>query len=228
MNKENKFNIDEWFKKESQSFFRTKGIYPFLPKEYFLYKKTKVSQHPDIFNKLWLFLTTLEFIPGYIIETGTSYGGLTWIISDMCDSLKWNTKIITIDPFKTERNNKEIDYMIENCKHRVEYWEKNAWDEEVIKKIKNLTNDKLTLFFLDGGDKPKDFNIYKNIAKKNDRLLVHDFAKNKEYFTKNIFEKNIWMWNDAVEEDLSLDYIIRDNMFNELESVCWGTYIKNE
>ena len=200
------------------------GLLPFMVTGKFEYKGTIANQNPDIMSKLWIFMQSLDKDPSFIIETGTAQGGFTWILSDICDALNLKTKIISIDP----REHAQVSTMVKFCNHRVTYWKKDAWSKEVLDDIESLIKDDFAMFFLDGGDKVKDFEIYKHLLKPRDRILVHDFAIDALAFEKLLFEKNIWQWHDICEGDIDLNYVQRDPCFDSMASAVWGAYVALE
>ena len=79
---------------------------------------------------------------------------------------------------------------------------------------------------LDGGAKNKEFNTYTTLAKSNDFILLHDFARNYEKYEEIYLEKQKWLWHESgFEEFLNLDDVVWAEE-ELLEQCAWGTYKK--
>jgi hypothetical protein len=95
--------------------------------------------------------------------------------------------------------------------------------------VKNyIKQDGVTLVLCDGGNKIGEFNLLSNFIKKNDFIMAHDYAYDKDYFEENINGK-IWNWLEIQESDI-IQSCKKNNLIpymeDEFRSVVWVCKIK--
>jgi hypothetical protein len=153
-----------------------------------------------------------------IIEIGTYNGGLTsWLF----DNLKEGGKLISydIDGTINHTNRKDIDFRVESC-----------FDEQPFKDIVELIKSEgRTLVVCDGGDKPKEFNVFSEYLKSGDVIIAHDFAESEIEWKE---KTDYWQWPyeaDTTPESIK-EGIIKNNLepykYEEMKFLLWASYIK--
>lgn len=91
-----------------------------------------------------------------------------------------------------------------------------------------IKNGGSTLVLCDGGNKPKEFELFSPFLKKGDIIMAHDWAYDKEAFAK-IKERGIWMgqeteWSQI--KDSCEKYDIMQVCQDEFDDVVWFCGIK--
>lgn len=153
-----------------------------------------------------------------VIEIGTYNGGLTLWLKD---TMNPNGKLISFDIDGTINHTKrdDIDFRVKDC------FEENAFNEI----IKLIQSEGRTLVVCDGGDKPKEFNIFSKYLKQGDVIIAHDYAEsNDEWIEKT----NYWQWPyeyDTTPESIK-EGITENNLepykYEEMKFLLWASYIK--
>ena len=189
---------------------------------HFMYQGIHMTQQiPEIKTFFEVLLKTENF--NTIIEIGTSLGGLTYIIDDICVENNLVKNIHTFDySYK--------DFVDNNLKNRnISYYNMDEKTDEFINTVKNLisTGDKV-LLLCDGGDKISEFNYYSTIIKNNDFIMAHDYSISKEIFEENINGK-IWNWleiqyND-IETSINVNNLIEYTVIN-FKNAAWACFLK--
>lgn len=153
-----------------------------------------------------------------IIEIGTYNGGLT---SWLKDNLKEGGKLISYDIDGTINHTQrgDIDFRVESC-----------FDDKAFQDIVEcISSEGRTLVVCDGGDKPKEFNIFSKYLKSGDVIIAHDFAEGDTEWKE---KTNYWQW--PYEYDTtpqSIEEGIKENnlepyKYNEMKFLLWASYIK--
>lgn len=153
-----------------------------------------------------------------IIEIGTYNGGLT---SWLYDNKNPNAMVVSydIDGTINQTNRTDIDFRVEDC-----FAEKSF--NEIISYIQRPGK---TLVVCDGGDKPKEFNVFSEYLKSGDVIIAHDYSKNANHWK---FVTSYWQW--PYESDTNYDSIKDAVIKNGLEPYrneefnfyLWTSYIK--
>jgi hypothetical protein len=169
-----------------------------------------------------------------MIEIGTAYAGFSLFLEDL--TKKDGTKIISYDimpienmPFHEASPNKRIEkskYVLESS---IDFRIKNTYTQEVQQEIKDIIHSSgRCAVFCDGGNKPKELNIFANIIKSGDFIFAHDYAQSPEYYSENILNK-YWRWSDCFYSDIK-DSVESNNIklyYPEyFEKVAWFCGIK--
>jgi len=153
-----------------------------------------------------------------IIEIGTYNGGLT---SWLYDNKNPNAMVVSydIDGTINYTNRKDIDFRVEDC------FEEKSFNEI----ISYIQRPGKTLVVCDGGDKPKEFNIFSEYLKSGDVIIAHDYAQSPEYWK---FITDYWQWPYVSDINYdSIKYAIIKNGLEpykdkEFNFYLWTSYIK--
>lgn len=153
-----------------------------------------------------------------IIEIGTYNGGLT---SWLYDNKNSNAIVVSydIDGTINHTNRTDIDFKVEDC------FEEKSFNEI----ISYIQRPGKTLVVCDGGDKPKEFNVFSEYLKSGDVIIAHDYAKNPEYWK---FATDYWQrpYEFDTTYDSIKDAIIKNGLEpyrdREFNFYLWTSYIK--
>ena len=193
------------------------------------YKGILTQQNPNVFNVFKDFLGKESF--DYIIEIGTSYGGLSLFLYEQ--SLVYNSKFISYDwlDFKKSKWSNRTDKLKKLFSGKIpfDFRNKNVFEKSTIKEISNILSNNKCLLLCDGGDKPEEFRIYSKYLTKNSYIMAHDYAKDKKHFNEKI-SKNVWGWFEIQDSDIqpSIDKekLTKSDYYNSFENIAWVQCIK--
>lgn len=188
----------------------------------FLYQgKHTTSQVPYIKDYFTNLLLNENF--DTIIELGTHFAGLTYIIDDICveNNLKKNIHTLDYayrDYVETYLNERNISYHI-----------LDETKEEYKTLVKKLINEGgKTLLLCDGGFKIKEFNYYSDFIKNGDIIMAHDYAINEDIFKTEIKDK-IWNWFEIglsdIENAVNINNLTEYNKI-DFKQAAWGCFVK--
>lgn len=153
-----------------------------------------------------------------IVEIGTYNGGLTsWLF----DNLKEGGKLISYDIDGSINHTKrtDIDFRVDDC-----------FADQPFKDIVELIQSEgRTLVVCDGGDKPKEFNVFSKYLKSGDVIIAHDYSESEDEWKD---KTNFWQW--PYESDThphSIEEAIKENnlepyKYEEMKFLLWASYIK--
>lgn len=185
----------------------------------FKYKGIPVQQNPLAFQEFENFFNQEKF--DYVIEIGTSYGGLSLFLYEQ--SLVHKFKFITYDISTVRVEAKwqdpvPFDFRVEDC-----FSDKTKAD--IIKILKS----KKCLVLCDGGDKPKEFNLFGEFLSKGSYIMGHDYSPNRNYFDE-ITKRKVWKWfeiqDSDVKEVMDAYNIKKSDYFEKFRDVAWISCIK--
>ena len=180
------------------------------------------QQHPGTYYALNQFFSQNKF--DCLIEVGTGSGGLTEFL---CASLP-DVEVHSFDSYPSSGTYEKERFNEErfNNYSNLTFYNLDCFEEETIKKIRELTANKKTCWMFDGGNKNKEFNTFIKIAEKADFLMMHDFARNAQKYKEIYTEKKRWYWHESGFEDI-LDLEHAEWAEEDLLEQClWGTYKK--
>jgi cephalosporin hydroxylase len=131
-----------------------------------------------------------------IIEIGTSFGGLTYILSDIVQEKNLKNNIHTFDIgyrdyVEKELNDRNVIYHI--LDERDEVFKSTVVDL--------LTNHGKSLLLCDGGNKVEEFNRYSPFLKNEDIIMAHDYCHNYDTFINEMKDKH-WNWLEISYSDI--------------------------
>jgi len=116
---------------------------------------------------------------------------------------------------------KGIDVRVENI-----FSEK--WDMVNNEVIEYIKSNGITIVLCDGGWKIGEFNLLSDFIKKDDFILAHDYAENKNVFEEKIKNK-IWNWHEIQDSDIS-EACERNNLVlyqkDIFENAAWTCRVK--
>lgn len=163
--------------------------------------------------------------PSRILEIGTSLGGFTTFLKYSCNRLNINCDIITYDIYNRNEYNDMRNFGVDV---RVENIFDSHYTELKKEVIDFIQKEGVTIILCDGGNKKLEFNLLSNFMKKNDYILAHDYAENKEVFENKIFKK-LWNWHEIEDKDI-YEACVRNNLKsynkNEFDDAVWVCKIK--
>lgn len=148
-----------------------------------------------------------------IIEIGTSYGGLTHIISDIINENKLVSVLHTFDINK----NDDRDLFLENNGCVVHIFDVFSDEKKISELIKN--NSKV-LLLCDGGGKINEFNIYSKYLKSGDFIMAHDYVENESEFLEK-FKDKIWNWMEIQFSDI--ENSVKENSLERYTEINFST-----
>lgn len=159
--------------------------------------------------------------PQLILEIGTGRGGFSIFLNDVMNELGLIYKHVTYD---IHRYTDYIDQHNETVNNKIEFINKDVFSD--LDYITSLINNYITTIVLcDGNDKTKEFNTFAPLIKEGNFIMGHDYAINREYFEKNIYEIK-WNWLKLSGEDIQdtinnqhLKYFMNDE-FNNIVWLC--------
>lgn len=173
------------------------------------YKDLKAGQNKYIYES---FPLLLNYKPSKIIELGTGVGGFTIWLKDLfgCD-------IYTYDI--TEREQKELREKLFKEKG-IHYKICNIFQnkDEIIDLI-----DEKTIVICDNGNKKEEFKTFSKYLHKGSLIMIHDYAKSREYFEKEIKDK-IWRsleFDGSEFEDYCQRFGLEPYLQNEFDKSVW-------
>lgn len=192
-------------------------------KGHFFYQdEHTVSQVPGVERYFEKLLINEKF--NTIIEIGTQYGGLTYIISDIIKNNNLNSNLYTLDFVHydwVEKESKIRNFNYINLDERS--------DEFLNTVIGLIENGGKTLVLCDGGNKIEEFNRYSKFLKQNDFIMAHDYSKNEDFFQKEINGK-IWNWLEIqlsnISESVNSQNLVEYHKVDFWE-VVWCCFEKN-
>lgn len=122
-------------------------------------------------------LITQTFKPERIVEYGTGLGGVTRLFGRCVVAEKMDCKVLTIEDgtYCRADNFPELRKLINNNELPIQFLYGNEYWQEVYTQVQEFIEDKKTLFYCDGGNKPLEMRWCAALLKPGDLLLVHDF-----------------------------------------------------
>ena len=193
------------------------------------YKGIMVQQNPNVFNEFEKFFKKEKF--DYIIEIGTSYGGLSLFLHDQSIPHKFNFITYDWSGFKGGSWNGRRFTLKENFNNKIpfDFRDKNVFEDSTIKEISEILINNKCLLLCDGGDKPKEFRIFSKYLTNGSYIMAHDYARDKDYFNREIKGK-VWDWLEIQDSDIQLsidkENLIKSSYYDDFSSVVWVQYLK--
>ena len=181
-----------------------------------------ISQNPNVEKIFDDFLKNEKF--SIIVEIGTQFGGLTFLIRDILNKYSKDTPIISYDVYqrgdlKRQCIERNIDFRLVDC-----------FNDNELPFI--IENNERVLLICDGGNKIEEFNQFSSYLKTGDIVMCHDYSPTVEYFEENMKGK-VWDWLEISDSYIqkSIDkYNLKKHetyydLFLNLSS--WGVFIKH-
>lgn len=194
---------------------------------FFVYKGLVVSQHKQVGMAFENLFKTVK--PRRILEIGTFHGGLTVLLRDSLDNNQLTSCVLrTYDV----NDAKFLDHFIKEG-YKIEKITKSLFDHSYtslscLEEVRDFIQlDGTTIVLCDGGSKKNEFKLLSDLLKSGDIIMAHDYAKNSEYFTKEVLNK-IWNWHEIQDSDIS-ESVEKNGLIHympEFENVAWVCMIK--
>lgn len=189
----------------------------------FLYKE-KHTTHQVANIKSFFESLLIEENFDIIIEIGTSFGGLTYIIDDIIKENKLHHKVHTLDYSYKDYAEKELNER--ECSYHV----MDERDDIFKNTVKDLMeNYGKCLLLCDGGNKKEEFNRYSEFLKNGDMIMAHDYSLDRAVFENEIKNK-IWNWWEISYNDIkeSIDlYNLSEYKKIDFKNAAWACYQKS-
>tara|TARA_B100000035_G_C20875091_1_gene497992 strand:+ start:123 stop:746 length:624 start_codon:yes stop_codon:yes gene_type:complete len=199
----------------------------------FKYKGVPTQQATNVHEAFETFFDENTF--DYVLEIGTSYGGLSLFLYEQ--SLKHNFNFITYDylDFKNGKWAHRINSLKqaqpetwENSKHL--FKNQDIFTEESVSELSAILKNNKCLLLCDGGDKVREFNLYSEYIQPGSYIMAHDYASDKDYFSKHISGK-IWNWHEIQDSDI-IEKVNEHNLskcpqyYDAFRKVVWACFTK--
>ena len=160
------------------------------------------QQNPNVYSVFTQFFQDESF--DFVIEIGTSYGGLSLYLYEQ--SLQHDFNFITYDysGFRSgvwsERKQELKDAW--NNELLFDFRDKDVFSPTTITEISTILQNNKCLLLCDGGDKPKEIQIYSEHLQSGSYIMGHDYSPNRMYFNKHTKNK-VWNWLELKDQDIS-------------------------
>lgn len=150
-----------------------------------------------------------------VLEIGTATGGFIRAVRDLT-----NAEIVTYD--------------IKETKHKTTLEENN-----ITVKVQSVFDDfdfvedyisreNQVLVICDGGNKPKEFEVFSRLLKPGDIIMAHDYSRDEELYRVYI-KHNVWRWCEIQYKDIALavqEYNLRPLLTEEFQEAAWTCWKK--
>jgi len=164
---------------------------------------SEMRQAPKIIGCFKEFFKDKQF--DTIIEIGTAFGGLTMLLVDLNPFAEIHTFDVT----------EWMKYRIDGATKHIE----NVFFEGKEDIVRMILEEKKVLLICDGGDKPREFNVFAPYLKPGDFIMAHDYEENTCG----------WNWIEIRKKDIE-DTIKECNliphMSNVMGEVAWACFEK--
>lgn len=185
---------------------------------YSTYKgKYKAQQQYNTWGVFEKFLLEEEF--DLIVEIGTAVGGFVKFLYEFKVENNLNYKLMSFDIEDPHNTHSELIDKGINVNH-IDIFE---YDLQGL-----IQNHGRVLLLCDGGDKPKEFNIFSAFLKEGDVIMAHDYVPNFTIFVQEFYNKK-WNWLEIQDEDIvecSITNSLVPYNFEDFADVSWVCKIK--
>lgn len=174
------------------------------------YENIRVDQKPNALSFLASFVNHKGI--ERIIEIGTGGGGLTKVLLDHTPA-----RVFTIDI-------EDRSPHLEQYSERLEKAVGDCFDPTVKDRMAKFKRGHRTLILCDGGNKPAEFNYFRDLLEIDDFIMVHDFAPTASAF-QELLDSHFWLWHECSESQLNLAGLKHlDNFETIWKGFIWGAY----
>lgn len=150
-----------------------------------------------------------------VLEIRTATGGFIRAVRDLT-----NAEIVTYD--------------IKETKHKATLEENN-----ITVKVQSVFDDfdfvedyisreNQVLVICDGGNKPKEFEVFSRLLKPGDIIMAHDYSRDEELYRVYI-KHNVWRWCEIQYKDIALavqEYNLQPVLTEEFQEAAWTCWKK--
>ena len=183
----------EW---KGESRYRVKSS--LLPKGH---EGIRAQQNPNAFQMFDKFFQENQF--DFVIEIGTSFGGFSLYLYEQ--SIQHNWDFITYDYSKFKNgiwSNRRKDLKdIWDGELKFDFRDKDVFHQDTIDEISHIIKNNKCLILCDGGDKPKEIQIYSEYLQSGSYIMGHDYSPSKQYH-KQHHKNKVWNWLELMDSDV--------------------------
>ena len=148
-----------------------------------------------------------------VLEIGTATGGFIRAVRDLT-----NAEIVTYD-IKETRHKTTLE------ENNITVKVQSAFDDfDFIEDYISRENQVLVL--CDGGNKPREFEVFSRLLKPGDIIMAHDYSRDDELY-RVYLKDNVWRWCEIQYKDIvapvkeqNLQPLLTDE-FQEAAWTCW-------
>tara|TARA_A100001515_G_scaffold103223_1_gene83829 strand:+ start:3003 stop:3701 length:699 start_codon:yes stop_codon:yes gene_type:complete len=188
------------------------------------------QQNPNAYSVFNQFFQDESF--DFVIEIGTSYGGLSLYLYEQ--SLQHEFNFITYDYlgfrngiWSTRQNELKVAW---NNELLFDFRDKDVFLDDTITEISTILQNNKCLLLCDGGDKPKEIQIYSEYLQSGSYIMGHDYSPDEDYFNANTKHK-VWNWLELRDEDISKamkqhNLSKCDKYYTDFRDTAWVCLIK--
>lgn len=161
----------------------------------------RAQQNPNAFQMFDKFFQENQF--DFVIEIGTSFGGFSLYLYEQ--SLQHDFNFITYDYSKFKnglwsdrrRDLKEVW----DGELKFDFRDKDVFLQDTIDEISTILKSNKCLLLCDGGDKPREIQIYSEYLQPGSYIMGHDYSPSEEYFYQH-HQKQVWNWLELMDSDV--------------------------
>ena len=183
----------EW---KGESRYRVKSS--LLPKGH---EGIRAQQNPNAFQMFDKFFNENQF--DFVIEIGTSFGGFSLYLYEQSIQHGWN--FITYDYSKFKNgiwSDRRRDLKnIWDGELKFDFRVKDVFHQDTIDEISHIIKNNKCLVLCDGGDKPKEIQIYSQYLQPGSYIMGHDYSPSKQYH-KQHHKGKVWNWLELMDSDV--------------------------
>ena len=183
----------EW---KGESRYRVKSS--LLPKGH---EGIRAQQNPNAFQMFDKFFNENQF--DFVIEIGTSFGGFSLYLYEQ--SIQHNWDFITYDYSKFKNgiwSDRRRDLKnIWDGELKFDFRDKDVFHQDTIDEISHIIKNNKCLVLCDGGDKPKEIQIYSQYLQSGSYIMGHDYSPSKQYH-KQHHKGKVWNWLELMDSDV--------------------------
>jgi len=183
----------EW---KGESRYRVKSS--LLPKGH---EGIRAQQNPNAFQMFDKFFNENQF--DFVIEIGTSFGGFSLYLYEQSIQHGWD--FITYDYSKFKNgiwSDRRRDLKnIWDGELKFDFRDKDVFHQDTIDEISHIIKNNKCLVLCDGGDKPKEIQIYSQYLQSGSYIMGHDYSPSKQYH-KQHHKGKVWNWLELMDSDV--------------------------
>ena len=183
----------EW---KGESRYRVKSS--LLPKGH---EGIRAQQNPNAFQMFDKFFNENQF--DFVIEIGTSFGGFSLYLYEQSIQHGWDFITYDYSKFKngiwSDRRRDLKD--IWDGELKFDFRDKDVFHQDTIDEISHIIKNNKCLVLCDGGDKPKEIQIYSQYLQSGSYIMGHDYSPSKQYH-KQHHKGKVWNWLELMDSDV--------------------------
>jgi hypothetical protein len=189
----------------------------------FVYLDCRAQQNPKAFSVFRdFFAANSDF--KLVVEIGTSSGGLSLLLKDLCDGIGAKFVTYEINEGLRDELSQRFGFVSRNIDMRV----CDIFQPENIRALVSAIQEPgRVLLLCDGGNKVREFNLFAPYLKPQDVIMAHDYAPNGDVFHAEYVDK-IWNWHE-IDDASTAEVTVAANLENfypAFPQVAWLCCIK--